>query len=275
MEKKYNVDENEKNENKIKTKINMLDISKYNIIPVNNDEDSNTIEDRKDNQEVKEITFKIIIIGDQSVGKSSIIKGLINEKEEFKNFYKATLGFDIFNYKAKVNDIFIKLQIWDTCGLKEFSSCTPNLYKNASLAIIVYTIDNKATFDNAENWLNLLKLHSKPGVLAFIVGNKKDLELENKREVLKEEGQKFMEDHDFNFFIETSAKDKLYIKDLFYQAFAQLYEYYLKDKKNCEEGEEEEEEENKIDFTKRKGTMKLGEKSKRKKHNNNQCCNIY
>jgi small GTP-binding protein len=260
----------EKSDEIMQNKFSKLDISKYKIIPIKKDENEDS---DRDEEEIKEITFKIVIIGDQGVGKSSIIKSLVNENEEFKNYYKATLGFDIFHYKAKVNDIIIKLQIWDTCGLKEFSSCTPNLYKNASLAILVYDINNKDAFDNAENWLNLLKLHSKPGILAFIVGNKRDLE--NERQVLTEQGEKFMEEHDFNFFIETSAKERLFIKELFYQAFAQLYEYYQKERKNCEDDEEEEEEEERIDFSKRKGTMKLGEKPKKKNQNNSGCCNIY
>ena len=199
-------------------KYNISGISKYNISKINDNEDIS---------DMKEITFKISVIGDVAVGKSSIIQRLTKEGEKFNENYKATIGFDIFKYKCKVKDIIINLNIWDTCGLVDFSACYPSLYKNASLAIVVYSIDNMESFEHLKNWTNVLKENSKPDILVFIVGNKNDLK--DKREVKEEEGKAFMEERNFNYFVETSAKENKFVKELFDQAFAQLYEYHYKE----------------------------------------------
>ena len=174
MENNENKDDNENTQNKYKIK----DISEYNISRVYDNEDISGI---------KEIIFKIIVIGDIGVGKSSIVQNIINESESIDDVHKATIGFDIFKYKSRVKDVIINLNIWDTCGLREFSSCTPSLFKNAVLAIIVYEIDKLSTFENLENWANLLKLYVSPDILTFIVGNKNDLE--DKRQIKKKMGK--------------------------------------------------------------------------------------
>ena len=258
--------EKEKNDDntKIQNNYNIKDISEYNISRVYENENILGI---------KEIIFKIIIIGDIGVGKSSIIKNIIKESESIDEMHKPTIGFDIFKYKSKVKDIIINLNIWDTCGLSEFSSCTPSLFNNVVLAIIVYQIDKLSTFKNLENWTNLLKLNANPDILTFIVGNKNDLE--DKRQIKKEDGKKYVEDNKFNFFIETSAKDKKFVKELFEQALAQLYEYYKKIKNNKEDNDDEDEEEGgKENFTKRKGTFKINKRKNNKKENNegSGCC---
>ena len=245
---------NEKKDNNIKKKNIILDTSEYNITPI---KDTGELE-----EVMKEITYKIIIIGDQGVGKSTIIQNLI-EKGKQSDQYRATIGFDIFHYSCKVKDKIIKLQIWDTCGLEEFHSLTPNLYKNALLAIIVYSIPNRSTFENLEKWINVLKKNSQPETLVFIVGNKKDLE--NERDVREEEGKKFVEDNNLNFFIETSAKSGEFVDKLFEQAFAQLYEY----KKSYENDNDNDD---KIDFSRRKGTFKVKTTIKKGNQKNKHCC---
>ena len=263
-----NNDHEKKDGNKnVQNKYFIKDISEYNISRVNENENISGI---------KEIIFKIIVIGDIGVGKSSIIQSIIKETEPFKENYKATLGFDIFKYKSKVKDVIINLNIWDTCGLKEFSSCTPSLFKNAVLAIIVYEINNLSTFDNLGGWVNLLKLHANPDILTFIVGNKNDLE--DKRQIKKKDGQKYVEENNFNFFIETSAKDKTFVKELFEQGLAQLYEYYKNHENNKDDEDDEDEEvkeKEKEDFTKNAGSFNLTKKKhnkKGKKKGGGGCC---
>ena len=261
MENNEKKDDNENNKNNYTIK----NISEYNISKVSDNENISGY---------KEIIFKIIVIGDVGVGKSSIIENIIKEGESIDENYKATIGFDIFKYRSKVKDVIINLNIWDTCGLREFSSCTPSLFKNASLAIVVYEIDNFGTFQSIENWVNLLKLNARPDILTFIVGNKSDLE--EKRKVRKEDGQKYVEDNNFNFFIETSAKDKKFVKELFEQGLAQLYEYYQKNKCNNNENDDDKDEEEggKENFSKRKGTfsIKSGGVIKKKNIKEGGCC---
>jgi len=158
-----------------------------------------------------DISFKIIIIGDSFVGKSSLtIKAA---KNIFDNYYTATVGFEFFTMLFKISSKVIRLQIWDTCGQEEYRSLIQNFYRNASLAIIVYSIDKRTSFENLEIWLNEIKEKGNPDVKIFLVGNKNDL-IEN-REVSTEEGEKFYETHKLNFFIEASAKTGLNAEELF------------------------------------------------------------
>ena len=205
-----------------------------------------------------EIVFKIILIGDSAVGKTSLSLRLTENL--FEDFRKATIGFDIFNYTAKINDVLIKLQIWDTCGLEEFASSTPSLYKNANLAIVVYAINDLKSFKNLDKWINLVKENASPNTLIFIVGNKSDLEKE--RKVQKEEGEKFKEDNNFHFFTESSAKKNEFVNELFQQAIIQLYEQDEEQKKGDIIKE---------DFARRKDSRKLNVTKQLEKKKKN-CC---
>ena len=86
-----------------------------------------------------DLSFKVIVIGNSGVGKSCLsIKATENI---FENNYLATVGFEFFAFNVKLNDKIIKLQIWDTCGQEIYRSLITNFYRNSSLAIIVYAID--------------------------------------------------------------------------------------------------------------------------------------
>ena len=166
-----------------------------------------------------DMSFKLIIIGDSSVGKSSITARA--SKNVFENYYSPTVGFEFFTLLYKVNTQNVRLQIWDTCGQEEYRSLIQNFYRNASLAILVYSIDNKTSFDNLEVWLNEIKIKGNPDVRIFLVGNKNDLE--EKREISTEQGKKFSEEQNFIEFIETSAKSGNNIQELFKKAATILY----------------------------------------------------
>jgi len=170
-----------------------------------------------------DVSFKIIIIGDSFVGKSCLtIKAA---KNVFENYYTSTVGFEFFSMLYKINSKIIRLQIWDTCGQEEYRSLIQNFYRNASLAILVYSIDKRTSFENLEVWLNEIKGRGSPDVKIFLVGNKNDLS-EN-REVSIEEGQKFYEDHKLNLFIETSAKSGENVQELFKKAAITLNKDHL------------------------------------------------
>ena len=62
-------------------------------------------------------------------------------KKKFENNYLSTVGFEFFAFNIKMDNKVIKLQIWDTCGQEIYRSLITNFYKNSSLAIIVYAID--------------------------------------------------------------------------------------------------------------------------------------
>ena len=86
-----------------------------------------------------DLSFKIIIIGDSGVGKSCL--ALQATQSIFQTNYKVTIGFEYSVFNIKVNEKIIKLQIWDTCGQEIYRSLIANFYRNSSLAIIVYSIN--------------------------------------------------------------------------------------------------------------------------------------
>ena len=86
-----------------------------------------------------DLAFKIIVIGNAGVGKSCL--SMQATKRRFENNYLATVGFEFFVFNMKINNQVLKLQIWDTCGQEVYRSLITSFYKNSSLAIIVYAID--------------------------------------------------------------------------------------------------------------------------------------
>ncbi len=168
----------------------------------------------------EEISFKTIILGDPGVGKSCLSLKAI--KNVFEDCYNSTIGFEFLNYYTKIDNINIKLQIWDTCGQEAYKSLIKSFYRNSALAIVVYSIDSNESFKHLDEWINDIKRESNPDVKIVLIGNKADKEQE--REVQKEMGEKFSKDNKVNFFMETSAKTGFNVNKLFDDAARLLYE---------------------------------------------------
>ena len=184
--------------------------------------DKYTIKKLPDNYDKEDANFKVLFLGDSGVGKSSlVIRGI---KQQFDSFYKPTVGFDLLNYIVKINDKVMKLQLWDTCGQEEFSMCNQSLFKNATLAIMVYSIANKNSFDNIKKWVSRVKNLSKEDAIFFLVGNKNDLC--SQRQVNFTEAKKYGNDK-FEFFVETSSKNGYNVDILFKEIVIYLYEKFL------------------------------------------------
>ena len=166
------------------------------------------------------LTFKLIIIGDISVGKSSLLIRAI--KHTFKSAYSPTLGFDMFYLYIKIKDKILKLQIWDTGGQEIYQSLISNFYRNSSLAFMVYAIDDKNSFENIDHWLKEIKHQSNPDVKIFLIGNKCDLIEE--RAVTYEEGETYYKNFDLNGFYEVSAKTGERTEEILVQAAKVLIE---------------------------------------------------
>ena len=179
-----------------------------------------------------DISFKIIVIGDSGVGKSCLTTQAV--RNNFEEFYQATVGFEFLTFNMRINNNVVKLQIWDTCGQEVYKSLISNFYRNSSLALILYAINNKESFQHAETWLNDLKNQSNPNVRVFLVGNKSDLE--NERVISKEDGENFKKEKNLDKFIETSAKTGENARCVLLEAAKVLYKDYLKAKENLANG---------------------------------------
>ena len=173
------------------------------------------------------ISFKIIIIGDSGVGKSWILKRAV--QNTFEGGYRTTIGFEFLLMHFQANEIKIKLQIWDTCGEEKYKSLIQGFYKNTSLALIVYAINEKMSFDSLKNWIQNIKEHSSEDIPIFLVGNKSDLE----RTITIEEAEEFANSNRIEYFEECSAKTGKNVKEIFFEITKFLYKTYKEaDRKN-------------------------------------------
>ena len=171
-----------------------------------------------------DLSFKMIVIGDAGVGKSCLTSQA--SKGIFEESYSATVGFEFLVFNVKLNEKVVKLQIWDTCGQELYRSLISSFYRNSSLAMMVYAINNKESFMHIESWLKEVKLQSNPDIKVFLIGNKSDLEEE--RKVTLEEAKTFKEEHGIHYFSEASAKNGINAKEVFIEAAKLLYLEHLK-----------------------------------------------
>ena len=139
-----------------------------------------------------------------------------------ENDYSPTIGFEFYTFIIKIKEKIIRLQIWDTCGQEVYRSLINGFYRNSSLAILLYGINNIKSFQNLELWLNDIKVNSNPDIKIFLVGNKKDLE--EKREVPIDKAKTFYKEHNLHYFLETSAKTGFNVQKLLIKAANVLYE---------------------------------------------------
>ena len=202
-------------------------------IPVNDDEFN--IELLPEEFAQYDICHKIIVIGDSGVGKSCLTTQAV--RNNFEEFYIATIGFEFLTFNIRINNNVLKLQIWDTCGQEVYKSLISNFYKNSSLALIIYAINNLDSFRHAETWLNDLKSQANPNVKVFLVGNKSDLE--DQRVVSKEEAEQFKEEKYLDKFMETSAKTGENARNVLLEAAKLLYKDYLKNKRELDAEEKD------------------------------------
>jgi small GTP-binding protein len=178
-----------------------------------------------------DLSFKMIVIGDAGVGKSCLTTKAA--KGIYEEIYSPTIGFEFLVFNVKLNDKVIKLQIWDTCGQELYRSLITNFYRNSSLAIMVYAINSKESFENIEMWLRELRTHSNPDAKVFLIGNK--IDLENQRQVEKEKGEQFCKENKLNLFMESSAKTGVNAQNIFIQAAKTLYDDYINYQKKTDE----------------------------------------
>ncbi|KAM8966069.1 ras-related protein Rab-41 [Sarcophilus harrisii] len=153
--------------------------------------------------------FKMVFLGEQSVGKTSLITRFVYDS--FDNNYQATIGIDFLSKTMYLEDRSIRLQLWDTAGQERFRSLIPSYIRDSTVAIIVYDITNINTFYQTTRWIREVRTERGGDIIIMLVGNKNDLG--HKREVSPEEGKQKAKDLNV-MFIETSAKTGYNVKQV-------------------------------------------------------------
>ena len=165
-----------------------------------------------------DMIFKIVLIGDTSVGKTNILSKYLTD--EFDPESKATVGVEFGTKNFKIENNIVKVQIWDTAGQERYRSITNAYYKGAKGALLVYDITNKKSFDNLDRWISDLKINGDEKISIVLLGNKSDLE--SQRVISTEEGKNKAELFKFAF-METSALNGSNIEKAFDELIKEVY----------------------------------------------------
>ncbi|ETN62758.1 ras-related protein Rab [Anopheles darlingi] len=169
--------------------------------------------------------FKLLIIGDSGVGKSSLL--IRFSDNTFSGSYITTIGVDFKIRTVLLNGERVKLQIWDTAGQERFRTITNTYYRGTHGVIVVYDVTNSESFGNVKRWLQEIESNCDV-VNKVLVGNKNDDP--NRKVVLTEDAQRFANQMDIRLF-ETSAKDNINVEEM----FLAITEQVLRHKKKTQE----------------------------------------
>ncbi|XP_058280028.1 ras-related protein Rab-6A-like isoform X1 [Hirundo rustica] len=202
--------------------------------------------------------FKLVFLGEQSVGKTSLITRFMYDS--FDNTYQATIGIDFLSKTMYLEDrtirlqlwdtagqerfliprsirdsavaliVFditsgpgwpqqVRLQLWDTAGQERFRSLIPSYIRDSTIAVVVYDITNLNSFQQTSKWIDDVRTERGSDVIIMLVGNKTDLA--DKRQITTEEGEQRAKELNV-MFIETSAKTGYNVKQLFRRVAAAL-----------------------------------------------------
>ncbi|XP_063280387.1 ras-related protein Rab-6A-like isoform X2 [Prinia subflava] len=193
--------------------------------------------------------FKLVFLGEQSVGKTSLITRFMYDS--FDNTYQATIGIDFLSKTMYLEDrtirlqlwdtagqerflipssicdsavaliVFdmVRLQLWDTAGQERFRSLIPSYIRDSTIAVVVYDITNLNSFQQTSKWIDDVRTERGSDVIIMLVGNKTDLA--DKRQITTEEGEQRAKELNV-MFTETSAKTGYNVKQLFRRVAAAL-----------------------------------------------------
>ncbi|XP_008324972.1 ras-related protein Rab-41 isoform X4 [Cynoglossus semilaevis] len=161
--------------------------------------------------------FKLVFLGEQSVGKTSLITRFMYDS--FDNTYQATIGIDFLSKTMYLEDRTVRLQLWDTAGQERFRSLIPSYIRDSTIAVVVYDITNLNSFQQTSKWIDDVRTERGSDVIIMLVGNKTDLA--DKRQITTEGGEQRAKELNV-MFIETSAKTGYNVKQLFRRVAAAL-----------------------------------------------------
>jgi len=165
--------------------------------------------------------FKLILIGNSGVGKSSILNRYMNKT--FEESYKCTIGVDFLMKSIEVKGKTVKLQLWDTAGQEKYKSMVASYYRGANVALVVFDITNHSSFDSLPQWIENYYKNGPDQKNIILIGNKKDLA--DQRQVSQAEAESFSETNNMIYF-ETSAKEGDNIEYIFNYTAERLLEFY-------------------------------------------------
>jgi small GTP-binding protein len=157
-------------------------------------------------------TFKFIVIGSSGVGKTAILKRLVDDV--FSTESQSTIGVEFLATNIDVDGQSVKLQIWDTAGQERFRSIAKAYFRSAIGVILVFDLADRKSFDDLNQWLNDIHALCDPNAVVTLIGNK--LDLVPQRKVSQGEANNFAQMHQLTY-LETSALGGDNVQDAFHR----------------------------------------------------------
>ena len=157
-----------------------------------------------------EFIFKVLLIGNSNVGKSSLFLKFVDDI--WNDTFVPTIGVDFKIKTFEIDTKKIKMQIWDTAGQERFKNIISSYYRGAHGILLLYDVTDKDSFKNLSNWLIEIEKNSSKNVIKVLIGNKTDLE--DKRVISKNQGKDFADTYGLKF-VETSVKKNINVKEAF------------------------------------------------------------
>jgi small GTP-binding protein len=161
-------------------------------------------------------TFKFIVIGNSGVGKTAILKRLIDDV--FIPEGQSTIGVEFLASTLEIDGQSIKLQIWDTAGQERFRSIAKAYFRSAMGVILVFDLTERRSFDDLNRWLADIHQLCDPNAVTTLIGNKLDLK---NRAITTGEAEAFAQLHQLTYF-ETSALGGDNIREAFHRTAATI-----------------------------------------------------
>lgn len=149
--------------------------------------------------------YKIIVLGDPAVGKTSLLRAFTSKK--FTKQYLPTVGVNILKEQIELeingNEVQINLMLWDVAGQPQFYMLHRPYFNGADGMCLVFDVTRSSTFSNIKNWQSTTIKYGLSGIPRMLVGNKIDLKEE--RKIIRPMAQHLAEKLNASYF-ETSAK---------------------------------------------------------------------
>ncbi|XP_051575631.1 ras-related protein Rab-39B-like isoform X1 [Myxocyprinus asiaticus] len=167
--------------------------------------------------------FRIIMLGDSTVGKSSMLKRYTEDL--FLECINQTVGVDFYVHFLEVEPgVRVKLQFWDTAGQERFRSVTRSYYRNSVGGLLVFDLGNRASFEHLRQWHAEVCERVQPYTVLFVlVGHKSDRDQVGEREVDRTEAERLASQLGA-LYIEASAKTGHNVKDAFDLLTRRIYQ---------------------------------------------------
>lgn len=176
-----------------------------------------------------ELVYKIIVIGDPAVGKTSLLNNFLSKRFEEK--YIPTVGVNILKEQLTVSDtkgkdVMVNLMFWDIAGQPQFYMLHRPYFNGADGMILIYDITRSSSFSNVNNWYNAAVRYGLSGIPRILVGNK--IDLKDERKIIHPMAEHLSEKLSAPFF-ETSALTGEGVKTIFQKIADLTYQSKLAD----------------------------------------------